>query len=327
MTTNSNISLTHNLRLNKISIVWNLTKLCPWACSFCCVNATHVKGKKQVNMARDPLFSVDDELNFKDKCKIIDQLTPGKFSIDFSGGELFIDPCNLDLILYASKKLGSDNIGISTSGIFLTDGDIQKLEGKVKDIELTMDCHPSVKYKFRPDEYHKYAENSIIKLKQHGFFIGVETVLTRGNCSANKLSELFLWLEKNNVNCWSLLRFFPVGRGKKLSDIMLTDHEYCLIVDNIRELTKNSNLDVHFQYLLPNHSGYTTECRCVKKSIGILPNGMVTACFWGLNDKMLPIDNKFILGHLPSENISDILSNKKSLYWSENKHKCFFICE
>ena len=43
------------------------------------------------------------------------------------------------------------------------------------------------------------------------------------------------------------------------------------------------------------------ECRCVRKSIGILPDGKVTACFWELEEGGKLTDNKFLLGDIREE--------------------------
>lgn len=91
--------------------------------------------------------------------------------------------------------------------------------------------------------------------------------------------------------------------------------------EHIQEISENKNINVCFQYLLPGHAGYTLNCRAVKKSIGILPDGTVTGCFWYLDDYMKPNDD-FILGRLPNENIMDILTNVKNSDFFNKCKKC-----
>ncbi len=306
----------------KTSIIWNVTRLCSWTCKFCCVNAEFISNLEQVNINKDVNYCYKTELSFSDKIKIIDQLTHNKYTIDFSGGEILIDPLNVELVLYASKKLGADSVGISTSGVFITDEVINKLSGNVRDVEITLDYLPFRPYKLRTVGYHEYAAYAINRLITHGFTVGVQTVLTKENISKNIILEIFDWLEKNKVDSWSLLRFFPSGRGSKYNRLVPSYDEYCNIVEYISQLSKNSNLKVHFQYLLPNHSGYNEECRAVKKSIGILPDGSVTACFWALDENMLPRDDIFYLGKLPQDNIDNILNSEKANYWKNQKHHC-----
>jgi ligand-binding sensor protein len=79
---------------------------------------------------------------------------------------------------------------------------------------------------------------------------------------------------------------------------------------------------VDFHYLMPGHSKYTTECRCVRKSIGILPNGDVVACFWALDSATGAIDPKFLLGNVKESSLLEILNSEKARYWSDCSHGC-----
>ena len=268
-------------------------------------------------------FSYDDrELNFEQKKGIIDQLSGGNYRIDFSGGELLIDPLNVDLICYASEKLGKENIGISVSGAFINDKLINKLKDRIHDVEITLDYVPFKPYKLRPVGYHEYAAHAIQKLKRKNIYVGAQTVLTNENIAFEKIDQLFGWLVKNNVDDWRILRFLPSGRGESYRFLTPTHLQYCEAVSYIKKISQKSNVNISFQYLLPNHDKYTLKCRSVKKSIGILPNGMVTACFWALDRNMIPKDNSFILGKLPDENIKDILTSEKALKWKNNCMNC-----
>lgn len=307
------------------SIIWNLTRLCPWTCKFCCVAAKHVKNFQKVNIEKDVNYSYLDELSFIDKKRVIDQLNKGDFKIDFSGGDLLIDPLNVELVLYASDKLGKENIGLSVSGAFISDDVIARIKDKVNDVEITLDYLPFEFYRTRPVGYHEYAANSIAMLRKEKVRVGVQTVITNDNISKDKILRLYDWIEANKVNEWSLLRFFQSGRGSKFFNIEPTHQQYCEIVDYIKEISKDGNVKVHFQYLLPNHDGYTLKCRAVKRSIGILPNGMVTGCFWGLDENMLPIDKKYILGRVPDMNLYEILNSDAAKYWIDNCHECVFF--
>lgn len=150
----------------------------------------------------------------------------------------------------------------------------------------------------------------------------MQTVITRENSTYENLYDLHHWLECNQVSDWSLLKFMPVGRGKDFKELCLTNEEYTKIVDDIKRITKNSKVNVCFQYMLPNHDKYTRECRAVKKSIGILPNGDVIACFWALGKNMQVVDDSFLLGSATINTVSEILKNKKACYWKNSKHRC-----
>ncbi|MBD7912400.1 MULTISPECIES: radical SAM protein [Clostridium] len=310
---------------NKKSIIWNLTRACAWNCKFCCVSAKYVKDFEKINLGRDENYRFQGELDFNSKVRIIDQLKEGDFRIDFSGGDLLIDPLNLDLIIYASEKLGKENVGISISGAFVTEEIVERLRGKINDVEITLDYLPYYHYKMRPAGYHEYAAKAMKLFESAGFVVGAQTVITKDNISKEKLMNLYSWLEENKIDEWSILRFFSSGRGKYFSELKPTHEEYCQMVDYIKEITAKGNIKVDFQYLLPNHEKYTLDCRAVKRSIGILTDGTVVGCFWALDENMKPVDDRYILGKLPDMNIYDILENKKSKYWLENENSCGFF--
>jgi MoaA/NifB/PqqE/SkfB family radical SAM enzyme len=276
------------------SIIWNVTRACPWNCKFCCTASTYISHFKQINNKRCLDYKFENELRYSDKVKIIDQMYKGDFRIDFSGGELFIDPLNADLILYASEKLGKNNIGVSASGAFVTDDLVRNLRDKINEFEITLDYTPFHYYESRPIGYHEYAQNAIFKLKENGIRVGIQTVLTIDNIDRQSLYTLLQWSESFGVDEWSLLRFFPVGRGSKHSQLTPSYSQYCNAVDYLKSISKDSKVDTHFQYLLPNHSGYTLKCRAVKKSIGILPSGLVVGCFWCLDENMYPKTEDFL---------------------------------
>jgi MoaA/NifB/PqqE/SkfB family radical SAM enzyme len=312
---------------DKTTIIWNVTRLGPWNCKICCVDAICSHKNGQVNIAQDMHYSYEDELTFIQKKEIINQLMPNKFEIDFSGGELLVDPLNIDLVLHASERLGAQNIGISISGAFLTDEIIDRLSGKISNVELTLDYVPFKPYHLRPFGYHEQAAYAIMRLKEKGISVGVQTVLLKDNMQEEKLTELLKWLEKNNVDEWSLLRFFPSGRGKNYSHLMPTNSDYNSVVSTIKHMARNSHIKLSFQYLLPNHSKHTLECRAVKKSIGILPNGKVIACFWAISPGMRIEDDLFYLGDLKEQSINEILSGNRAKYWRDKKHLCKYFLE
>lgn len=306
------------------SIIWNLTRACVWNCSFCCVAAENVSKVNAINELKSSKFS--NELDHDSKKRVIDSLTKGKYRIDFSGGELLIDPSNLELIRYASDKLGKENIGISISGAFVDDNVVEMLKDKVNDVEITLDYIPYTFYPLRPVGYHEYAAHAMLKLKKAGIRVGAQTVVTNKNISKEMLFNLFNWLEGNNIDEWSILRFFKSGRGRNNFEPP-SHQQYAEMVDYVRKISEGSKLKVNFQYLLPNHENYTYNCRAVKKSIGILPDGIVIGCFWALDQNMKPINEDFILGKVPEQNIEDILNNEKSKKFLQQEKKCAFFCK
>lgn len=292
------------------SIIWNLTRQCAWNCSFCCVDAKYV-GPYKLNPDCSHDYHPADELSFNQKIKIIDNIDI-PVRIDFSGGELLLDSMNTELIIYASKKFGKKNIGVSTSGIFIDENWIKKVSGYINEVELTIDKIPFTIYKHRPIGYHEYAANAVKLLKKNNIYTGVQTVLNKDNSDIASLKLLYQWLIKQKVDSWSILKFFPTGRGNKFSNLKLTESEYLYIIKQIKAF--KTTLEIHFQYVFSENS-QEKKCRAVKKSLGILPSGDCITCFWALQNDTKPKNNKFVMGNLLETKLSTLLQSDVAKYW------------
>ena len=297
--------LTDSSRTNTLSVIWNVTNKCPWQCKFCIMDAGMDCSKK--------------ELVMKEKLKICENIDIKNVRIDFSGGEFMLEKDNhFKLIKVMSQKFGKANIGISTSGYGIGENEAEFLASKVSDVEMTMDAVPGVKYPYRQDEYHRMAGQAVKVLKKHGICVGLQTVLTKEHLRNESLLEnLLQWMTDNHVDKWSLIRYFSYGRGHRFQNLEMSEEENCQVVSFVKELcNKDRNapeLDIH--YLLPG-SLKDGSCRCVKKSVGILPDGSVTSCFWGLNENGSIKDDRFYLGNLLEKPLSEILQSENAKYWN-----------
>ena len=74
--------------------------------------------------------------------------------------------------------------------------------------------------------------------------------------------------------------------------------------------------------LMPGHKKHTDVCRCVRHSIGILPNGNVVACFWALDSNTGTVEDKYLLGNVRQNSLLEILNGEKAHYWSDCEHCC-----
>jgi len=89
-----------------------------------------------------------------------------------------------------------------------------------------------------------------------------------------------------------------------------------------KENTSFNKPKIDFHYTMPGHEKHTDICRCVKKSIGILPNGKVTACFWAVNGATEITHEKFFLGDVREQTLVEILNSDKAKYWTRGCHSC-----
>jgi len=225
-----------------------------------------------------------------------------------------INPRNIDLILAASSKFGAENVGLSIPGTFTTPQTLETLSGKISDVEITLDNVPSEDDLHRPLHYANHASLAIQRLVNAGFFVGVQTVLRKGNMLQEAMEKLHSYLEILGVRKWSLLKFAPVGRGYSKREQHPSDDEYREFSEVLEEITQESSLEVHYQYLISLKKQRNFHCRAVDHSIGIAPSGKVSACFWAFRPNGEPFD-EVALGKVPEENITDILQSRKAQRW------------
>ena len=65
-----------------------------------------------------------------------------------------------------------------------------------------------------------------------------------------------------------------------------------------------------------------SKCPAVSDSIGILPDGQVTACAWAIDENCRPL-KKFRLGKLPEDNLDEIIDNaRKTSEYSKKTKFC-----
>jgi MoaA/NifB/PqqE/SkfB family radical SAM enzyme len=232
---------------------------------------------------------------------------------------------HISLIERLSANLDRENIGISCSGAYIDEELAARLAPLVSDVEMTMDAHPERVFSWRPGKYHKIAAKATKALLAAGIKTGLQTVTTTEHKKEGLLEELYSWICDTGVTNWSILKFFPSGRGTAFPELELSDDECREIVSRIKAMDA-ANLSDHkpaidFHYLMPG-SEKPGACRCVKRSIGILPDGRVTSCFWGLDRAGRFLDDKFYLGNLTKNNICEILSGSKARYWLDYCGEC-----
>lgn len=303
-----------------ISIVYDVTAHCPWNCSICCMGATRDES------CRNKELSLEQKL---DVARQVKELSENGYDvrIDLSGGEIFTDiDSHKKLISALSSSLGKENVGISCSGYKIDQSLADFLGNTVHDVEMTMDVVPFRPYKLRPVGYSVAAAKAVQFLKSSGCAIGIQTVVSKYNCSYNDALAIYAWICANNVDNWSILRFFPSGRGAAFPEAQMNDAEcesYVHMVQHMAESIPSDNKpEVDFHYLMPGHKKHTDVCRCVRHSIGILPNGDVVACFWALDSNTGTIDPKFLLGNVKKNTLLEILNGERARYWSDCSHCC-----
>ncbi len=280
----------------QMDVIWNLTQECPWDCAICCVSAKPIGSQQQ-----------SGELDFKQKMAILKQLAEGKFEVDFSGGDPLFREEDLLIVEEATRIFPKEAIGISTTGARMNQRKLEVCRA-VSIVEFTLDTVPGVANSARPRGYAQSSARAMRQLIDVGVKTRGVTPLFPLTMRKENLEAVYAFLCEIGCPEWELLRFYPVGRGKKFLEKIPTDNEYLWVmefVENFRGLTQ-----VFFQHSLDLLRG-KGQCPAVWKSLGILPNGVVTACSWSINDRMNPMSGMFYLGRVPDEDLADIIARAR----------------
>ncbi len=293
-------------------IIWNLTRVCPWDCKFCCVSAVHAKNKSLANIQRK------NELSFDDKITVLEMLAKRDWDIDFSGGDpLFYDD-DRRVVRYATDIISKDRLSISVTGLRI-DSDAIDLMSKVGSVEFTIDYLLGGEVLYRPRGYIRSSMKAIELLAKTDVKVTAVTVLYGLGLPLERLRVIYDWLCDNNVWSWSVLRFCPVGSGVNFRRLAMKDSDYIRLVEYVQSFSGSTRISI--QHSLRVLRGEYL-CHAATNTMGILPDGVVSACAWALNESCHPLEN-FRIGKLPEDNLDDILTRAQQvLGYRERKGYC-----
>ena len=100
--------------MRNLSIIYDVTAMCPWNCSICCMGASSDK------LCRNNELSQEQKLDIVRQVK---ELSENGYDVrvDLSGGELFTDvPSHKELLSAFSYAIGREKLGVSCSGYGIT---------------------------------------------------------------------------------------------------------------------------------------------------------------------------------------------------------------
>jgi len=284
-----------------MDVIWNLTKACPWDCVICCVSGLHVCNTTE-HFIQSMQKEKGEELTLAEKLTVLKILADKDFEIDFSGGDPLYYDEDFQVVEQATRWLPSRKIGVSTTGSKITDAKLELLK-KVSIVEFTLDNLPNIENPFRPLGYNLASIIAMKKCVAAGIKTRAVTVLYSPTITEKNLKSVYLWLCENGISEWELLRFYLVGRAAKLAEIVPSNLEYLKTMKFLRGLRGFTK--IFFQHSLRILEG-TIKCPAVVNSIGILPDGQVTACAWAIDENCCPFKG-FHLGKLPEDDLSEIL--------------------
>lgn len=272
----------------KIPIIWNITNKCPYACSFCCLDAN--------NTSKD--------LNLEGKLKIINNLDSDAIKIDFSGGEPLISNENLEVLKVLSKKFGKNRISITSTGKGLEKIDLGLLSELVSEVGFTYDypCEPSPD---RPFGYNKHNLELATEVSTRGITTIAQTPLIKSNISLPLIEQIYSNLNKSEIDYLLLMKFSSSGRGGLRQELVLTKNEIKKSIKLYRKL--ESIYRKPKIKLTPSLRG--DFIGNVATSLNITNEGLLLSNPWSYDKKGKPLQ-KYILGDLTESKLSEIAGEK-----------------
>lgn len=290
-----------------MNVIWNLTRVCPWNCPICCVSAVYIaqNNKKSISLANKQL---ENELSFDEKMKVLNILAQHQFDIDFSGGDPLFYEDDYLVVKRAIELLPKEKLNVSMTSKGVINRDRIETLKKVDAVELTLDVlapHPN---SHRPKGFDSISMEAIKTLNEAGVKVRAVTVLHSEAITQTRLQEVYDWLCENGIPEWSVLKPFRVGRGLNFHK-HFPDDDAC--IEALKFLRKmNGYTKIAPQHVLDVLCG-TRKCHAAMESIGILPDGTVTACAWALDTNCRPFPN-FHLGRLPDDNLTELLERARN---------------
>lgn len=175
------------------------------------------------------------ELSYKDIVRLLDLAEQYDIPhIDFNGGEPFIRKDLDDCLNYAISK--GRSICITSNGTLITEAWLQKYEGKISLMRISIDSpFEEMHDNFRGERgAFRKTINNIRKARDAGYHVTVLTTISKIN--QYHLNEMIDLLEDIRANGMHATFLLPAGRGKDIQDLSLSPEEIRKFLENHREL-------------------------------------------------------------------------------------------
>ncbi len=299
-------------------VIWNLTRVCPWNCSFCCVSAIFANNKIDAEIKCAKEISRNRQLVFDEKIQVLRILAAQNVEIDFSGGDPLFCEDDIKVLEKAISIMPAEKIDVSMTGTLLNQRKIDILKN-VDKVEFTLDNLPGTLNPLRPSGYNISTMEAMIELLKHDINVSAVTTLHKYTMAKENLIAIYQWLSKNKVKTWSILKFYPVGRGVKTEYLTLSKNAYLEIMDFLRSL--KGYTEVVFQHSMRILNN-TYKCHAAMETVGVLPDGKITACAWALDKRCNPLEN-FLIGKLPEDDFDNMLKKaRRNMGYKKRPHFC-----
>lgn len=291
----------------EMDIIWNLTRVCHWGCSFCCVDA--VRSSHQIS-APEP--SLDEKL------QIIRSIATLPVKLDISGGDPLVSGDNLNVIRYASSLIGKQNVTVTATGISLSNGHcLKELCNNIAELNITYDSPLTSSCTTRPDQYLIQNHDAIKCFLAFGGSVRAECPLTVDNARIDTIRSIYMELHALGVQNLLLMRYFPVGRALGRTDIIPAKHAIEKVIAEAERLAEIYIYpQVSFQCALKSMISIGKDinpCDLLKRSLGVMPNGNVLLSPWAYGHSGEALDPRWVIGNLLKDTMVSIMQKPRVL--------------
>lgn len=284
--------------LKSVRLVWNLTTACPYHCEFCATAA---------NSHPSPLV---------DKTQILRSIASINLpiSIDFSGGDPLYQTSDIEIIQLAGQIFGKENFEISTTGLSLSKLDDYTITSLANSYSFTYDWPKDICSSPRA-EFCRQNYEQILRLRQLQIAFEVALIIRKLPTDIVKhLVDDLIALQPERI---ALLQMMPLGysSGQKVQYLRSETNQ---LISLLRA--------GGFQGKITTSCAYRGECNGMSnRKFGIDETGNLFGCIWAA-DLDLPLSkNRFYLGNLLDESLSDIISRNFTKIVELPRHFCYVL--
>ena len=340
-------------RRPKVDLIWNTTRVCPWDCGICCVDAIQPKkvgdeivlrsaglvehiprrsGESNVyEQALAYLQRQKIELDRAGKIRVLDHLQGFDAKLDFSGGDPLCVAETLDVMRIAAARFGRDHVTLTATGAGLARYEPEKLTDVIGELNFTYDNVSARGNENRPGGYANGNLKVARRFRRAGVPTRAECPLSVHNITEPVMRQLYLDLHGAEVDKLLLMRLFPVGRGVFRADDIPTDEQYRSAITCFRELQAHYGrpavkLQCALRYFEKKNLD-ENPCDLGRESLGLMPDGTLLASPWAYDGKGAPLGEEWVLGNLADQQLSDILSTDKARYFMQHLDDNFGHCK
>jgi len=279
---------------------WHLTERCNLRCRHCYVDEKLVKEELPFKAVKDILgqyFSFIAESG----------ITRNNTRVSFTGGEPFFRKDIFDIIEVCYKNYQVSRYGVLCNGYFLSDENVARMRAlKVDYAQVSIEGSEKNNDSLRGKGSYSKALEGVKRLLNAGISTSISMTVHKKN--VKDVPVMIELAKKLKVDALGIRRLIPAGRGKAMTDLMLTPpqikdlYKYILSVkesDGSRFVTIGCEDGIMAQTMHYQPNG----CLCGYHSLTILPNGEVYPC------RRLPV----LAGDLRKTSLKDIFLSSEAL--------------